>query len=277
MYPKNRRLKNGSAAKMVGAQLATFRRSAGYTQESLAERAAIGVDTIASIEQGRRVLKPDQAELLDELLDTRGALGAAVAHMPEIDLNPLYAMQFLDLESTALTISAYENQVVPGLLQTEAYARAVFGNRMPAYDEDQLAMQTTARLDRQGILRRRNPPTISFVIWEPVLSLRLGTDGEHGDQIRHLRKMADLPCLTLQVMPLGARQHASLSGTFVLFETTEHRHFAYCEIVGSAKIYDAPGDVSMLAQKYAMLRTQALNVEDSKALLDRLGEQCAAT
>jgi transcriptional regulator with XRE-family HTH domain len=272
MYVEKRRPRNGSAAKMLGAQLATFRRAAGYTQESLAERAAIGAETIASIEQGRRLLKQDQAELLDKMLDTRGTLAAALDHMPENSMTPLWTQQLFDLEEEAATISSYENQVMPGLLQTEPYTRAVFGNRLPAYDEDELALHTSERLDRQRILHRKAPPTVSFVIWEPVLHLRLCADTEHKQQIRHLRAMAEMPGLTIQVLPLDVPGHAALSGTFVLFETREHRHVGYTEMVGGARLHEDPEVVSTFAQKHAMLRTQALNIQDTKSLLDHLGE-----
>ncbi|MCA1220714.1 helix-turn-helix domain-containing protein [Streptomyces sp. 8L] len=273
MYAKKRhRLKNGSAAKMVGAQLATFRRAAGYTQESLAERAVIGADTIASIEQGRRLLKPDQADLLDKLLDTKGTLAAALEHMPEMGMTPLWTQQLFELEKDAATISSYENQVVPGLLQTEPYTRAVFGNRLPAYTHDELALHTSERLDRQALFQQKAPPTVTFVLWEPILHLHLSTDAEHKEQIRHLRTMADLPGLTLQVLPLDVRGHAALSGTFVLFETRDHRQVGYTELVGGARIHEDPEIVSLLAQRHAMLRTQALNIQDTKSLLERLGE-----
>jgi ribosome-binding protein aMBF1 (putative translation factor) len=84
MHPGKKRKKNASAMKLVGALLAQFRRAAGHTQESLTERICAQYDTIASIEQGRRPLKSDLAEQLDELLDTKGALAVAVANMPEM-------------------------------------------------------------------------------------------------------------------------------------------------------------------------------------------------
>ncbi|CAM5333668.1 hypothetical protein SHIRM173S_02932 [Streptomyces hirsutus] len=77
--------------KMVGALLATFREAAGCIQRSLGEHFVVSEQQIASIEQGRRPLKPDLADQLDDLLDTKGALTAALAHMPEVDLVPLWA------------------------------------------------------------------------------------------------------------------------------------------------------------------------------------------
>jgi transcriptional regulator with XRE-family HTH domain len=275
MDPRKRpRKKNASAMKLLGAQLAAFRRAAGYTQRSLGERVVADEETIASIEQGRRPLKADFAETLDELLDTKGVLSVGVENMPEIDQFPLWAEQYVDHEREAISISAYVNQVVPGLLQTEPYARALFCGRVPAFDKDEIETKTAARIERQEILHRKVPPTLSFVIWEPVLRFPLGGQKVHIDQLRHLRTCADLPGLAIQFLPLNRTTHAGISGPFTLLETPDHQHLAYAESqLGSHWISDADG-VSIRSRKYAMLRAQALTPEDSRGLLDRLlGEQ----
>ncbi|MFF1354070.1 Scr1 family TA system antitoxin-like transcriptional regulator [Streptomyces sp. NPDC058297] len=275
MNPRKRpRRKNASAMKMVGALLAVFRSAAGYTQRALAERVVVDEETIASIEQGRRPLKVDLAAVLDELLDTKGALATAVQNMPEVDLVPRWAEEFLDHEQEALAISSYQNQVLPGQLQTEAYARAVFRSRVPALDADEIEQFVTARIERQEIVHRRVPPTMSFVFWEAVLHDRLGGRRVYAEQLRRLREWADLPGLSLQILPFGRTSHAALDGPFVLLETPEHQHLAYAETQRGSQLVTDPDEVSILARKYAMLRTQALNPEDTKGLLDRLlGEQ----
>lgn len=256
--------------KMVGALLAVFREAAGYTQRSLGERFVVGEQQIASIEQGRRPLKRDLAEQLDELLETRGALSEALKYMPEVDLVPLWAEEYLDQEREAIAISWYESLVVPGLLQTEAYARAVFRSRVPVYDEDEIEQLVAARIERREILHRRLPPTASFVIWEAALRDRLGGDGVYFEQVRHLRDYADMPGIALQVLPLGRTSHAGLAGPFVLLETPEYQRLAYAETPRGSQLIADRDEVGILTQKYAMLRTQALNAEDTRDLLDRL-------
>ncbi|MFG2520614.1 Scr1 family TA system antitoxin-like transcriptional regulator [Streptomyces sp. NPDC048527] len=275
MNPRKRpRRKNASAMKMVGALLAVFRSAAGYTQRALAERVVVDEETIASIEQGRRPLKADLAAVLDELLDTKGALATAVQNLPEVDLVPRWAEEFLDHEREALAISSYENQVLPGQLQTEAYARAVFRSRIPALDADEIEQYVAARIERQEIAHRRVPPTMSFVLWEAVLHDRLGGRRVYTEQLRRLREWADLPGLTLQILPFGRTSHAALDGPFVLLETPEHQHLAYAETQRGSLLISNPDEVSILARRCAMLRSQALNPEDTKGLLDRLlGEQ----
>ncbi|WP_434594494.1 helix-turn-helix domain-containing protein [Streptomyces sp. A5-4] len=274
MSSRRRPKKNASAMKMLGAQLAAFRRVAGYTQRSLGERVAVDEEHIASIEQGRRPLKEDLADTLDELLDTRGVLSVGVENLPDVDLFPLWAEQFMDHERVAIALSLYANQVLPGLLQTETYARTVFRNRIPAYDEDEIEIFTATRIERQEILHQRVPPTISYVIWQPVLHTPLGGPQVHVEQLHHLRACSELPGLSVQFLPLDRTTHAGLNGPFVMMETPDHQHLAYYETQRGSQWVSDPDEVSIVARKYAMLRAQALTPEDSRGLLDRLlGEQ----
>ncbi|NEB08228.1 helix-turn-helix transcriptional regulator [Streptomyces coelicoflavus] len=267
---RNPRRKNLSAMRMLGGQLGTARRAAGLTQRELGERLMLDEETVASIEQGRRPLKPDLAKLLDELLETRGLLAAGVANLPEIDQFPMWAELYIQHEREAVALSWYDNAVLPGLLQTEAYARAVLRNRVPAYDESEVESRTAARVERREILHRACPPTLSFVVWEPALHLALGGPAVHTEQLRHLRTLAELPCLALQFLPLASPYHAGLDGPFILLETPDHQHLAYTESQRGSQWVSGPDEVSILARKYAMLRTQALTVQDSLGLLDRL-------
>ncbi|MFI1400842.1 Scr1 family TA system antitoxin-like transcriptional regulator [Streptomyces sp. NPDC020681] len=274
MHPRKRQRKNASAMKLVGAQLAMFREFAGLRQRELAERVCVHEETIASVEQGRRPLKPDLAKVLDRVLDTKRALETAVANMPEIDLVPAWAEQYMDIEREAIALSFYANQVLPGLLQMENYARAVFRNKVPTLSEEEINAQVGARLERQEILHRKEPPTSSFIISEAIVVDRLGGDEVYRETLRHLRACTDLPGITLQVMPLGRETHAGLAGPFILLETPDHQHLAYTETQRGSQLVTDRDEVSILERKYAMLRTQALNPEETKGLLDRLlGEQ----
>ncbi|RPF35379.1 helix-turn-helix transcriptional regulator [Streptomyces sp. TLI_185] len=268
------RPKNLTSMKMLGKQLGAARRTAGHTQSALAGLVRVDEETIASIEQGRRALKPDLAAALDEILQTKGMLSAGVANLPDIDQFPMWAELYMEHEREAIALSWYDNAVLPGLLQTEPYVRAVLSNRVPAYGVDEIETGTAARLQRQAILHRKNPPTLSFIVWEPVLHMRIGEAEVRREQLRHLRSVTELPCVSLQFLPLSSPYHAGMNGPFTLLETPDHQHLAYTESQrGSQWVSDAD-EVSRLARKYAMLRTQALTTQDSRDLLDRLlGEQ----
>ncbi|AWL39094.1 MULTISPECIES: helix-turn-helix transcriptional regulator [unclassified Streptomyces] len=256
--------------KLVGKLVGLFRVAAGLTQAQLAERATVQMETIASIEQGRRTLLPDLARRLDELLATKGALETAVDNMPEVDLIPAWAERYMDLEREALALSWYDSQVIPGLLQTEAYARAVLRNRVPAFSEDEVNEQAAARLERQDILHRKHPPTISLVVWEAALLLELLPPESRAEQLRHLHSCAQLPGVCLQILRLNSKGHAGLDGPFTLLETPDHQQVAYSETQRGSQLVSDPNEVSILAQKYAMLRAQACSPEETLGLLDRL-------
>ncbi|WP_308364341.1 MULTISPECIES: helix-turn-helix transcriptional regulator, partial [unclassified Streptomyces] len=246
---------------MVGEQVAVCRVAQGLTQRALAEKVVMDIETLASIEQGRRVLMPDVAERMDRILGLPGLLSVAANRMPEVDMIPAWAEEYMEREFEALALSWYDTLTVPGLLQTEEYARAVLGCRVPYHGEDWIELQTARRIKRQEILRRPAPPTLSFVIWEAALRDRIGGSEVYREQVRHLRACADRPGIALQVLPLGITAHAGLNGPFTLLETPEHQHLAYSETQRGSILVRDPNEVSILAQKYAMLRSQAVKLD----------------
>ncbi|MEU6231055.1 helix-turn-helix transcriptional regulator [Streptomyces sp. NPDC047042] len=266
------RKKNYSAMRMLGKQLQAARNTAGYTQRALAEALLIDEETIASIEQGRRALMRDLAEEIDQLLDMKGALVAGVDALPEIDQFPLFADQYVAHEREAISLSWYDNALLPGILQTEPYALAVFRGRVPAFDEDEVATKTAIRMERHQIVQRRDPPTMSFVVWEPALHFPVGGAAVHREQLHHLRKCIELPRISMQFLPLDRITHAGVGGPFALMETPDHQHLAYLESHRGSEWVADPNWVSILQRKHAMLRAQALSPEDSLGLLDRLLE-----
>ncbi|MEU6480787.1 helix-turn-helix transcriptional regulator [Streptomyces sp. NPDC047017] len=266
--------KNFSTMKMLGAQLQAARKAAGYTQQRLADLLKVDVETIASIEQGRRPLLPDLAAKLDKILDTKGMLAAGVAQLPDIDQFPMHAEQYMVHEREAVSLSWYDTLLVPGLLQTESYAYAVFSSRVPAFGDDKLAVMTAGRLKRQEIIHREDPPTLSFVVWEPAVRFPLGGEKVYREQLRHLRKCAEMPGISLQFLPLDRATHAGTAGSFTLMETPDHQHLAYSGSHHGSQLVADPEWVSILTRKYAMLRSQAMTPEKSRGLLDSLlGEQ----
>ncbi|WP_431788768.1 helix-turn-helix transcriptional regulator [Streptomyces sp. G9] len=266
---------------LVGAQLRHFRKLAGLTQAALAEQAGVGEDTIASIEQGRRALQLDLAIQLDELLDTKGALRVAVERIPRKERYQALVKDFVQYEQDALSLLWYETQLVPGLLQTEAYARFIFDCNYPPTEEDEIEKRVADRLGRQKILERKPRPLLHFILEESILHTELGDPDVMREQLLHLRRCMDLPFVTIQIMPRSTPRHAGLSGPLILLETPDHDQLAYISGQLRAELYDEPADVSALMQRYGMLRSQALTVEESTRLLDALldallGETCLA-
>ncbi|MGW4836285.1 helix-turn-helix domain-containing protein [Streptomyces globisporus] len=266
---------------LVGAQLRHFRKLAGLTQAALAEQAGVGEDTIASIEQGRRALQLDLAIQLDELLDTKGVLRVAVERIPRKERYQALVKDFVQYEQDAVSLISYESQLIPGLLQTEAYARFIFDCNYPPLEDDEIEKRVADRLGRQKILERKPRPILHFILEESILHTELGDPDVMREQLLHLRRCMDLPFVTIQIMPRNTRRHAGLAGPLVLLETPDHDQLVYVDGQLRGELYDEPADVSALMQRYGMLRSQALTVEGSTRLLDALldallGETCPA-
>ncbi|PVC97165.1 transcriptional regulator [Streptomyces sp. CS147] len=266
---------------LVGAQLRHFRKLAGLTQAALAEQAGVGEDTIASIEQGRRALQLDLAIQLDELLDTKGVLRVAVERIPRKERYQALVKDFVQYEQDAVSLISYESQLIPGLLQTEAYARFIFDCNYPPLEGDEIEKRVAERLGRQKILERKPRPILHFILEESILHTELGDPDVMREQLLHMRRCMDLPFVTIQIMPRNTRRHAGLAGPLVLLETPDHDQLVYVDGQLRGELYDEPADVSALMQRYGMLRSQALTVEESTRLLDALldallGETCPA-
>ncbi|MFF2702150.1 helix-turn-helix domain-containing protein [Streptomyces cyaneofuscatus] len=264
---RNRRV---SSWHVIGAQLAHFRKRAGLTQPALAERLGVGEDTIASMEQGRRALKLDFAIELDELLDTKEALEVAVRKVPREERYKAFAQDFVEYERDAVSLFWYETQLIPGLLQTEAYARLIFSCHYPPLEVEEIENRVTTRLDRQKLLERKPRPLLHFILEESILYSELGDPEVMREQLLHLRRCMDLPFVSIQIMPRKTPKHAGLAGPLVLLETQDHDQLGYAEMHMRSELYDDPAHVSALMQKYGMLRSQALTVEESVRLLDAL-------
>ncbi|MEU2130037.1 helix-turn-helix transcriptional regulator [Streptomyces sp. NPDC018352] len=273
MQPAKKKSKRITSWHLIGAQLATFRKAARMTQAALAEQCSVGDDTISSIEQGRRALQWDFAVKLDELLDTKGALQVAVSKVPQKERFTAFVQNFVDYEQEAVTLLSYQDRVVPGLLQTEEYARFVFACEYPPLEENQAEQWVADRLDRQKLLNRKPRPMLHFILEESLLRRQIGDPAMMRNQIRHLRQCMELPFLGLQIMPMKLPKHAAFDGPMVLLETPDHDHLVYVEGQLTSYLHEDPDDVSVLQQKCGMLRSQAHSVEESARLLDEmLGE-----
>ncbi|MGC4945166.1 helix-turn-helix domain-containing protein [Streptomyces sp. DT224] len=255
---------------LIGAQMAMFRRASGLTQATLADQFGVSEDTIASIEQGRRPLQMDFAMLLDRLLETKGALKVAVEKVPRVERFPLFVQDYMEHEQEAISLHSYQNQVVPGLLQTEGYARAVFKSLYPPLEPEEVEERVKNRMQRRALLERKPRPMLSFLLEEVILHRPIGGPEILREQIVHLREYAELPFLSLQIMPTSRQTHAALDGPMVLLETPDHDQVAYIEGQRVSYLIDEPEEVSVFQQKCGMLRSQAHSPEESARLMDDL-------
>jgi len=166
------RADDGSGLALFADELAAARIGAGLSQAELAEQISYSASAIAMIEQRRRTPQADIARRLDDALHTFGTFARLQRHAGNSPL-PSWFRPFADIEATATQLRSWEPMVVPGLLQTEAYARALLGAQ-PNTTEDELEERVTARMARQAILERAEPPVVWVLMDEAVLHRPVG-------------------------------------------------------------------------------------------------------
>lgn len=256
--------------KAFGEVVKAFRKRAGLTQEEFAPLVRYSVPTVASIEQGRRFPPPEFVERAEEVLDAFGALRGAARHLSRQPGLASWFRQWARLEAEAVSLYTYECRLIPGLLQPEAYARTLFVNQLPPLGDDQIEAQWAARAERQRLLRERPNTAFSFILEEHLFLRRTGGVEVTRELIEHVLEVAELRNVEVQVMPLVRENHAGLAGPMQLLETPENRWFGYCEGQRGGQFISDPKEISVLQMRYARMRSQALTLEDSLSLLQRM-------
>jgi transcriptional regulator with XRE-family HTH domain len=253
-----------------GAVLKVFRRRAGLSQEELAARVRYSKQTVSSVEQGRRLVPPDLVERAEEILDAFGTLRAVAQHAVRRPGLASWFRDWAEFEKDAISLYTYECRVVPGLLQTEAYARAVTTNVPPPKSEEQVTAQVTARLDRQRLLHDNPNTAFSFIVEQSLIERQIGGAEVTGEVIDHMIACSQLTNVEIQIMPLAQPGHAGADGPMRLLETPGHQWVGYSEAQRSGMLILNPKEVSILSQRYAKLRSQAHTPEESLSLLKRM-------
>ncbi|MER7717912.1 helix-turn-helix transcriptional regulator [Streptomyces flaveolus] len=256
-----------------GAVVQALREHAGLSREEFAALVRFSKHTVASVEQGRRMPDRDFVERGEAALGNTGALRRAAPTLTRQAGLASWFRQWARLEATAISLYTYECRVVPGLLQTEAYARAVSLDVPPLPDPEELEQRIAARLARQELLAvTRKPPTaFSFIVEQAVLERWTGGEGVTRELFDHLMELVERNWnVEFQVMPLRRPSHAGVDGPVRLAETPDNRWFAYSEGQQNGRLIFDPKEISLLQQRYAKLRSQALTPEDSLGLLKRL-------
>lgn len=241
---------------VLGGHLRRLREQADMTTERAAASIRGSHSKISRMEHGRVGFK--ERDIAD-LLTLYGVIGgpereallnlAREASTPGwwqaySDILPHWVEPYFGLEAAASFIREFELQFVPGILQIEEYARAVIrlGN-LPS--EDEVIRRAHARISRQEILRRADPPRIWAVLDEGALRRHIGGRDVMKAQLRHLIEMCDHPNVTLQILPFSAGAHRAMGGPFTILRYTEPdlRDVVYIEQLTSALYLDKPIEV----------------------------------
>lgn len=184
---------------------------------------------------------------------------------------PGWSESYFDLELSAEFIGDYEVQSIPGLLQTENYAKAQIGFGSAA-TEAAVARRARDRIARQDILRRANPPRLQAVIDEGALRRPIGGPDVMREQLRHLVHMAAHPAVTLQILPFDVGGHAALGGPFIILRLPgpDPREIVYLEQLNSAEYLDDAASVDGYLRVMDQLAAAARPPAETPGILEDL-------
>ncbi|WP_309057469.1 helix-turn-helix transcriptional regulator [Streptomyces sp.] len=262
----------------LGKIIKVLRKNAGLSQAELAAVTHCSEDLVSSVERGVRTPQPDFLIRADPALEADGVLVAAVddvrAALARARVrHPDWFRDFAKEEADAVALHYYAPQAVPGILQTPAYAEAVFRYRRPLYDAATIEKRLADRLARQVIFEKWPAPTMSFVIEESVLRRPLGGRDAFREQLLRLIEVAKLRNVTLQVLPLDREEHPALGGAFTLLTPKGRREVAYTESYDYPRLITDPEEVRMYTERYGIIRAQALTPRESLEWIEKmLGE-----
>jgi transcriptional regulator with XRE-family HTH domain len=265
---------------VLGGQLRRLREGRGITLEQAADIIRGSHSKLSRMEHGRVGFKErDVADLLSFYGVGDGEQRAALLSLAResaapgwwheyADILPNWAEPYVGLEAAASIIRIFEVQVIPGLLQTESYARALIGVGNAASD-DEVIRRAEVRIGRQDVLNKANAPRFWTVIDEGALRRPVGGPAAMREQIRHLIDMCDHPAVTLQVLPFSIGAHSAMGGPFTIlrFSEPDLQDVVYLEQLTSAIYLEKAAEVDSYMELMEQLCLQAATTDATPKVL----------
>jgi transcriptional regulator with XRE-family HTH domain len=267
-------------------ELKAHREARGWTQADLAARINFSESLIAQVETGWKLPSAEFAKALDRVFQTPGftedepgkrgtpgTFGRQAAKLRNVPF-PASFQSFVPFESKAVALHVYEHSQIPGLLQTEEYARAVLATR-PNTTEGDVENLVAGRLERQTVLRRDDPPPP--MLWalmdEGVLHRPVAPPDVMYEQLIHLVDRSRLPNVTIQVIPYGAAGHIGLLGAFTIADRDGSGSIVNLEDIADGRVTEDAATVSQVTLRYKSLQSEALPKGASRELIVRVAEE----
>lgn len=274
---------NGSrqaAWEFFGAELKRRREEAGISQVELGARVFVSGGYIGQFEQAIRKPQLDIAQRIDEVLQTDGIFERLWNKLIKDQRYAEYFAKAAELERLATKICEFAPALVPGLLQTAGYARAVTLAMNPFATDEYIDDKVSGRLERQHILKDATRPVYWVVMHENVLRIPVGGPAVMAEQLERVAALARERTVLVQVLPYTAGAYALMNGMLELMEFEDAPPTAYTEAVYSGNLLDDPAVVKRAYAAYDLLRAAALSPEASLALIESAAEdfrRCAST
>lgn len=256
------------ALRTFAAQLKAWRDREGLTQVELAKRLVCSPSLISYIETCEGPPQADFAKECDRVFGTPGTF-QALQELVAREAFPAWFAAVVPLEQGARRIHGWELGQVPGLFQTEDYARALVQAGRPGDDSEGIERTVTARIERQTILSGSARPRVVYVMHEGVLRQFIGGPEVMGGQLDKLDELAELPNITIQVLPFASPDNPGAEGPIVIYET-DSGAVAYTECSGGGRKVEENSEVDRLQELVGMLRATSLSPRDSVALIRKI-------
>jgi transcriptional regulator with XRE-family HTH domain len=267
-------------------EMRAMREARGWSQAELAVHASYSESLIAMVETYQRAPTQGLARALDRAFGTPGFTDdtsdgsgtpgtfGRLWHKLRTVSFPTAFRPFADREAQATAFRTFEHSLVPGLLQTADYARAVMATR-PGATESGVEADVGDRIGRQWILTRDDPPApmLWVLIDEGVLHRPVAPAAVMRDQLNHLIAISRLPNVTIQVVPYAAGGHTGLLGAFIVCDLPESKSIVFLEDVLGGRVAEDATAVSEVALRFSALRSDALPKVASRDLIAKVATQ----
>jgi transcriptional regulator with XRE-family HTH domain len=258
-----------------GAELRRARTTAGLSQEQLGHRVGYSGAQVGKVEMGERAPSKDFAQRCDSALpDAGGLFGRLYALARRWDGGyPSWFTGWIEAERRATSLCSWQPLLVPGLLQTASYARALFEAWRSADNGDELDELVGARMERQLIFERPKPPALWVILDEAVLHRCIGSAKIMYDQLAHLVTMSDRAGFTIQVVPGEVGAHVGLLGGFAIASFGGAPGTVYMESPDQGQTTELSSVVAKISATFDTLRAEALPRGASRDLIRKVAEE----
>jgi transcriptional regulator with XRE-family HTH domain len=264
-----------SAMSKFANQLRGWRAKRGWSQVELAVKLTYSNALVSQIEQEHKPPSAEFAAKCDEVFDTPATF-ADLQELVAREAWPSYFAPVVDSETRATQVHEWEQRVVPGLLQTEDYARSVIKAGLPRITPDELERRVAMRLERQGIFARETGrPMYWAVIHEGVLRHVIGSPEIMQAQLGRLIEGTDSPDILIQVLPYSASDHPGTDGPILVFDFAGAPSSGYTECKGGGMIVEQPEHVAGLVTSMNLIRAAALSPRESREYIARIRDGIA--
>ncbi|MQS01164.1 helix-turn-helix domain-containing protein [Streptomyces alkaliterrae] len=255
-----------SARHLFGAKMRAHRERARLSLEALSNVVRISRSHLSRIETAEAMPPPSLPAMLDAAFGTDGIF-EELYRLASKEIHPDQFQRRMELETRATLIEEYAGQIVPGLVQTEDYARALFVVANPKATRDEIEELVTARMIRQTRLEAVPPPDLSLIFDEAVLRRGFGGPAVTHAQLARLVELAHTPTTVVQVLPFEHGGHALVGGTLTLMTLGDGARVAYEGSITTGTLLEDLGIVAERQRAYDLLRACALSPGDSAAFI----------